>query len=128
MEWYKNIGGTQNDSVTNVIETTDGGVIVIGTFSSAEIVLEEGLVLKNGNKFIIKYSDKGEIIWAKQIEGVNINSGIPTIDGGLLIGGSFIGNIELENGTNFNARDKDGIIIKYEKSGKMEWAPSCRGW
>ena len=90
-------------------------------------MLEEGLVLKNGNKFIIKYSDKGEIIWAKQIEGVNINSGIPTIDGGLLIGGSFIGNIELENGTNFNARDKDGIIIKYEKSGKMEWARQIIG-
>ena len=55
VEWYKNIGGDQNDSVTNIIETADGGFIALGTLGSDEITLEEGFILKNGDRFLIKY-------------------------------------------------------------------------
>ena len=127
VEWYKNIGGDQNDSVTNIIETADGGFIALGTLGSDEITLEEGFILKNGDRFLIKYSSNGNIIWTQVLEEVNIYSVVPTIDGGMVLGGHFSGRVNLNNGTSFYSSSTDGIVIKYDSLGKVEWGKQIRG-
>ena len=127
VEWYKNIGGDQNDSVTNIIETTDGGFIAFGTLGSDEIILEEGFTLKDGDRFLIKYSSNGNIIWAQTLERIVSYSIIPTIDGGMVLGGHFSGRVNLNNGTSFYSSSTDGIVIKYDSLGKVEWGKQIRG-
>ena len=132
LEWTKGIGGTGNDSIKSVSETTDGGYIVGGNFRSKSIDLENGISLANrGNNdgIVIKYSSSGEVEWAKGIGG-NYNEFIikvsETTDGGYIVGGYFdSSSIDLGNGislSNSNSVHYDGMLIKYGSSGEVEWA------
>ena len=139
VEWAKVIGGTNNDSINSVSETTDGGYIVGGSFKSKSIDLGNGISLSsNGSNdgMIIKYSSSGEVEWAKVIGGTNndsINSVSETTDGGYIVGGYFYSSsIDLGNGISLTNQSKstdytDGMIIKYSSNGETEWAKVIGG-
>ena len=130
IEWVQGIGGKYSEFISTVIETTDGGYIVGGYFSSSSIDLGNGASLSNNGDsdgMIIKYSISGEVEWAKGIGGLKydyINSVTETSDGGYIVGGYFSSSsIDLGNGASLNNNgDKDGMIIKYSISGEVEWA------
>ena len=134
VEWAKVIGGTNNDSINSVSETTDGGYIVGGYFESSSIDLGNGISLTNQSKstdytdgMIIKYSSNGETEWAKVIGGTNddtISSVAESSDGGYIVGGYFkSSSIDLGNGISLSSNgSNDGMIIKYSSNGETEWA------
>ncbi|MCI8700417.1 MAG: hypothetical protein HFJ47_03640 [Clostridia bacterium] len=90
VQWSRTIGGKSNDDIEVVVETQDGGFLVGGYFSSAQIVLDNRIVLSNNdiNTFngtantndgmIIKYNNAGVAQWAKAV-GSNSNDEITTI-------------------------------------------------
>ncbi|MCI8700279.1 MAG: hypothetical protein HFJ47_02930, partial [Clostridia bacterium] len=90
VQWSKTIGGKGNDDIRVVIETQDGGYLVGGYFSSAQIVLDNRIVLANNDintlngtastrdGMIIKYNNAGVAQWAKAV-GSNSNDEITTI-------------------------------------------------
>ena len=129
-EWAKAIGGSSEDYIYSVSETTDGGYIVGGYFKSSTIDLGDGVALNNNGSndgVIIKYSSSGDIEWAKAIGGSSadyIYSVSATSNGGFIIGGSFRGYIDLGNGVTLNTAGgySDGMIIKYSSNGEAEWA------
>ena len=135
VEWAKGIGGKYSDSITSVLETTDGGYIVGGEFNSSRIDLENGisLTLKNvSDGMLIKYGSSGEVEWAKVIGGEygdSITSVSETKDGGYIVGGSFYSSsINLGNGISLtNNGNGDGMVIKYSGSGEVEWAKGIGG-
>ena len=135
VEWAKGIGGSSGDSINTVCETTDGGYIVGGYFSSSSIDLGNGKSLTNkgfNNGMIIKYDESGEVEWAEEIGGTNndfINTVTETTDGGYIVGGYFeSSSIDLGNGiTLTNKGPKDGMVIKYNAEGKVEWAEGIGG-
>ena len=126
IQWAKSIGG----KITSVAETNDGGVIVGGYFYSDIVDLGNGINLTNqGDRdgMIIKYSAEGKCEWAKAIGGnrdERIESVTPTSDGGIVAGGYFYSDIvDLGNGINLtNKGDTDGMIIKYNAEGEIQWA------
>ena len=80
---------------------------------------------------IIKYDKDGEVEWARSTGGSSsdqIQSVAETSDGGYIAGGYFgsssikVGDYTLTN----NGRD-DGMIIKYDRDGEVEWARSIGG-
>ena len=136
--WAKGIGGTADDPITSVVETTDGGYIVGGYFKSSSIDLGNGMSLNNSTSaaysdgMLIKYGSSGEVEWAKGIGGMSydyINSVSETKDGGYIVGGYFnSSSIDLGNGISLtNNGNGDGMVIKYSGSGEVEWAKGIGG-
>ena len=132
VEWAKRIGGTDDDYITSIVETSNGGYIVVGYFESSNIDLEKGISLTNRRSgwhdgMLIKYSSRGDLEWARTIGGEyedEIKSVAETNDGGCIVVGYFISTrINLENGVSLiNKGSSDGLIIKYNSSGEVEWA------
>ena len=134
-EWARSIGGSNDDDISEVSKTNDGGYIVVGDFSSNSIQVGEYTLTNNGSTtytdgMIIKYSGSGEVEWARSIGGSDfeqIVSATPTSDGGYVVGGRFksssiqVGEYTL---TKSESNYFDGMIIKYNSSGEVEWAKS----
>ena len=142
VEWAQGIGGTDNDYINSVSETTDGGYIIGGYFCSSSIDLGNGVSLTN--KGSTSYSDgmvikleKTElpnptVIKAQEIGGTNedeINSVAECSDGGYIAGGYFkSSSIDLGNEINLtNKGSNNGMLIKYSAKGEVEWAKGIGG-
>ena len=134
--WAQGIGGTEADNITSVAETSDGGYIAGGYFRSSSIDLGNGVVLINKGPttycdgMVIKYNANGEVEWANGMGGSRedyIESVTETSDGGYIVGGYFYSNsIELGNGVVLTSKStKDGMIIKYNSEGRVEWAQAA---
>ena len=133
VEWARSIGGSSNDYIKSVAETSDGGVIVGGYFYSDEIQVGEYTLNGSNDGMIIKYSGEGAVEWARSV-GENdeeyITSVAVTNDGGVIVGGYFysdeiqVGEYTLTNSSEYYA---DGMIIKYSAKGEVEWARSVGG-
>ena len=137
------IGGNKDENIRSVTETSDGGYIVGGVFSSERIELENGeeLLNPNGTKYsgmIIKYNSNKSIEWAKAIDCQNswgIERVIETSDGGYVAVGRFSSSIlNLENGITLRNRSwstysySDGLILKYGADGELKWAKNYGGY
>ena len=84
---------------------------------------------------IIKYNAAGEVEWAEGIGGSDydyIESVSETSDGGYIVGGYFYSSsIDLGNGISLTNKGStnysDGMIIKYNATGEVEWAEGIGG-
>ena len=125
--WAKSIGGKYSTLFNSIVESEDGGYIVVGNGNS--IQLDDGISEEVSGGLILKYSENGSIEWSNGIEdGPTINSIVCTKDGGYAICGSFSGTIHLKNGKTLTSRGYvDGMIIKYNQDGEIEWAKNVGG-
>ena len=128
VEWADSFGGSKIDEITSVSSTSDGGYIVGGYFTSDNIKIGNYTLTNNGgyDGFIIKYSNSGEVEWARSVGGTSsdyINSVATTSDGEYIIGGYF-NSAEIQAGDYTLTRNGgyDGMIIKYNKNGEVKWA------
>lgn len=123
MQWAKTIGGSKDDLVKTMIETSDGGYLVGGHFESKTISLENEVNLKNSNSIytdgmLIKYDENGYVEWAKSIGGYydeEINSVAETSDGGYIVGGYF-GSSSITVGN-----DVSGKPVRINKHRRSRW-------
>ena len=137
-EWARTVRGSNSNRINSVATCKDGGYIAGGEFLSETIDLGDGISITNHKSagtfdgILIKYSESGEIEWAKNPgneENDYITSVASTNDGGYVAGGYFYSNnIDLGNEiTVENNGSEDGIIIKYNANGDVEWAGSFGG-
>lgn len=101
VEWKKTIGGSDFDSAESVIESFDGGYIIIGYTNSYGA--------GHSDLWMIKTDISGEILWNTTFGGSGYDYGfsvIKTVDGGYVIAGD-------KNG--------DFWLIKIDSSGKKLW-------
>ncbi len=130
IEWSTSIEGVSSFG-GDILETSDGGFIVAGSFYIKSLVLDEQHILThegregNGNQdaILIKYKEtkqedntnkKYDIEWANSIErgsGENVRDIIETEDKGFIVG------IVSNNGMSDEVKN---YIIKYNKSGTIE--------
>ena len=59
------MGGTSSDYIYSVIETADGDILAGGDFQGTILVENETFTSKSKDGIIIKYSNNGEVKWAK---------------------------------------------------------------
>ncbi|MCI8548936.1 MAG: hypothetical protein HFJ38_08695, partial [Bacilli bacterium] len=110
-----------------------------GMYKAVEIEADEKYELGSVNDrtkyFGIGASREAKYDWkvveAEQIGGSSsdqISSVAETADGGYIAGGHFYGSITLSNGETLTGRgNKDGIIIKYNREGQIEWTEQIGG-
>lgn len=84
-QWMKTFGGTGDDVGRDLDVTSDGGFIVVGSTSSAE--LAKGL----SDVYLLRTTSTGDTIWTRQLHQSS-DSGISvqqTSDGGFVIGAEY---------------------------------------
>ncbi len=100
--WEKTIGGNIGDSATDVIETSDGGYLVVGSSYSYGA--------GGSDIYLIKLNSMGDVTWAKTY-GTSDNEGGAGVkeaaDGGYVIATTW---------------DSNAGCIKVSASGSLEWA------
>ena len=127
VEWATSIGGSNTDQITSVAGTSDGDCIVGGYFQSSSLTVGNYTLTNAGNQdgMIIKYSSNGSVEWATSIGGSSsdqISSVAGTSGGGYIVGGTHTGTITVGENTLTGTGAQNGMVIKYNKDGEVEWA------
>ncbi|HET8886744.1 MAG TPA: cadherin repeat domain-containing protein [Salinimicrobium sp.] len=129
IEWQNTIGGSSEDALRSISQTTDGGYILAGE-SNSDISGDKTENSRGGTDFwIVKIAEGGEIEWQKTIGGDSdeaLSSIVTTSDGGAVIAGytdSGLGGEKTE-GSNGST---DIWIVKISSIGNIEWQNTIGG-
>jgi hypothetical protein len=86
---------------------------------------------EDGSLYFTKYSLVGDFQWVKQYPKgqLRFNSVDTDMEGNVLLGGIFRGQIQIEDIilTTSHANDDDPLIIKYNAAGELIWAKHIKG-
>jgi hypothetical protein len=113
LQWSRTVGGTYDDGVESIIQTTDGGYAAAGDTRS--------FGAGGGDMYIVKLDGSGTFQWSKTIGGTSwdgAGSIIQTIDGGYAVAG---------NTYSFGAGNFDIYIVKLDGSGTLQWSRTVGG-
>ncbi|MDO3426013.1 T9SS type A sorting domain-containing protein [Chryseobacterium sp. APV1] len=141
--WQKTIGSTADEEARAVIQTTDMGFFVAGSFGSAQDPKMRGYGSKD--VLVVRLDKNGKelsqlILGGKGLD--EVEKMIPTKDGGALLGvysrsGALTGSGKKEAGssktinyqpkTSNNFGEGDYWIVKLSKDGKVEWEKNFGG-
>lgn len=128
IEWERSFGGSNYESARDVVQTADGGYIVAGETNSTD----GGVVAGYGSTkdiWILKLSATGNLLWQKRYggSGLDIANHIHLLADGsfylLASSSSNNGNISGNHGT---AGYTDGVLMKLDASGNIQWS-KCFG-
>ena len=140
VELVQAVNGKNENCIIAIDQLTNGKYIVGGYFEGDDINLEEDVKLTipsfaSDNGMVIIFEEK-EIVNSKILKAngiiskdyVIINSTVATKDGGYIVGGGFIGTVDLGEEIYLNNKQynnyTDGMLIKYSNEGRIEWAKS----
>jgi len=107
MEWNKTYGGTGNDRISSLVETSDGGYALAGyTYSFGA---------GGWDFWLVKTDAAGNMLWSQTYGGANHDYGhsvVETSDGGYALAGKT---------SSGNTGDSDFWLVKTDEFGNMEW-------
>jgi len=107
--WSKTVGGAQEDFLTLVTATADGGCIAAGVTNSS------GIGTYTGDCWVVRVDGSGNLVWQKRyfVSGSPgyVYSIISTSDGGFAFAGTFP----------FTPGLADGMVVKIDASGNILW-------
>lgn len=129
IEWDKTIGGSEDDYLFSIIQTSDNGYLLSG-YSLSDISGDKTEDSQGSTDYwIVKLDSSGTIEWQNTIGGSGADNGHvadQTADGGYIIGGfskSDISGDKTENGQgNF-----DCWLLKLNNVGIIEWQNTIGG-
>ncbi|MFN0189705.1 MAG: hypothetical protein ACKVQV_13470, partial [Bacteroidia bacterium] len=129
IQWQNTIGGSAEDLLNSIIQTSDVGFILGGSSNSniSGDKTEQGKGLSD--YWIVKVDSLGNIQWQNTIGGNgddDLYSIEQTLDGGYILGGSSGSSIsgdKTEQGKGFT----DYWIVKVDSLGVIEWQNSIGG-
>lgn len=113
MEWSWNYGGVQPEEAVSIIQTIDGGFVVIGYTES----YGEG----SNDGWLIKMDKSGVAQWNRTYGGSNseVFSAVrQTHDGGFILIGST---------NSSDTESSDGWVVKTKPNGEVEWTQTYGG-
>ena len=124
IEWEKNLGGSQHESITTIEIINDG--YILGGYTESS----DGDVSENyGDRdfWVIKIDTVGNIVWEKNFGGSSydyLSSIEKTNDGGYILGGSTKSN-DVDVGENYG--NHDFWVVKIDAVGNIVWEKNFGG-
>jgi len=112
IEWNKTFGGTENDVATGLACTADDGYVIVGETSS----IGEG----EGDFWLVKVDSSGNLQWNRTFGNQTVD--IPTCVIQTSDGGYALAGYGLENDSS-----KDGLLIKTDSAGNVQWTRAYGG-
>lgn len=146
--WSKTLGGSEEDCCNEIIQTKDGGYIVVGYIASPVLYFNGEIIpqlsqsnydVKNKDGFLLKMSQNGDYEWAVRIGGNlddEIIKVIQTTNGDLAMIGNFYSHTIhfYENNTNYykiesiqNKGEVNSFIASYSINGIYQWSQRIGG-
>jgi hypothetical protein len=144
-QWQRTLGGTGQEELLSVFQTTDGGYILGGSSSSdatltttaknALTTTKKDLTAKSSNSrgnmdyWIVKLNAQGEVQWQKTYGGKyadELRSMEQTKDGGYILGG-YSNSPQSGDKTEPNIGIGDYWVVKIDNSGTIEWQRTYGG-
>jgi hypothetical protein len=122
------IGGSADDSGSSVIQTSDGGFLVAGTFSSLNGDFG-GLSIGSQDIFAAKLDATGSVDWIRSFGGNNIDGATDVIEdseGNFVIAGFSSSNTGTFSG--LNRGNRDAALLKISPTGTFIWARTYGGF
>ncbi len=120
IQWQKSLGGSDEDWPNSIIQTSDGGYIVVGwTYSNDGDVSGNHSYYKD--YWIVKLDANGNIQWQKCLGGSENDEAfsiIQTSDGGYLVAGYSESN---DGDVSGNHGNNDFWIVKLDSYGNIQW-------
>ena len=129
--WAKRAGGTEPDAASRIAVDANGNSYVTGIFrGTASFGTTELTSSGSTDIFIAKYDATGNVLWAKQAGGKDIDAGKNIeVDGNgnSYITGEFLGTATFDNITINSSGNYDAFIAKYDPSGNLLWVKKSGG-
>lgn len=129
IQWERTFGGSGNDILNNVKETTDGGYFLSGR-SNSDISGDKNENSKGSSDYwIIKLDNVGNQLWQKTIGGSDyeeLGDIIQTSDNGFLLTGSSYSSISGDK-TEISRGFNDFWVVKINNSGAIQWQKTIGG-
>ncbi|MBS1658536.1 MAG: T9SS type A sorting domain-containing protein [Bacteroidetes bacterium] len=125
IEWEKSLGGSNDEYVNSVEQTTDGGYILAGgTYSNnGDVTGYHGFY----DSWVVKLDNSGIIQWEKCLGGTDPDAGESieqTNDGGYIVAASSSSNnCDVTGNHGWN----DYWIVKLDSLGNIQWQKSLGG-
>ena len=136
IQWQRTIGGSNDDNLTAIHQTSDGGYVVVGLSNSNRSGEKTENNKCNCKKleapwdyWIVKLNSKGQIQWDKTIGGSNYDYGQvveQTRDGGYIVGG-FSESDASGDKTENSKGATDYWIVKLDDKGNKQWDKTIGG-
>lgn len=128
IQWEKSFGGTGYESARDVVQTSDGGYMVLGETNSTDGGVVAGY---GGTKdiWLLKLSATGTLEWQKRYGGSGLDIGNHielTADGSYLIAASSTSNDGDIRGNHSTGTYTDGVLLKISAAGVVQWS-KCFG-
>lgn len=128
IQWERSFGGTGYESARDILQTSDGGYVVLGETNSTDGGVINGY---GGTKdiWLLKLSAAGNMEWQKRYGGTGLDIGnhiAASTDGGFLIAASSSSNDGDIRGNHSTGTYTDGVLIKINAGGVLQWS-RCYG-
>ncbi|WP_420603387.1 hypothetical protein [Flagellimonas sp.] len=125
LQWRRYFGGTNNDRSFGVVQANDGSFVLTGASESNDFDIKN----PNGSYdfWVIKVSDKGELLWEKSFGGSGIDKAydiVKTNDGGYVIAGN---TFSTDTDISKNNGESDVWLIKIDTNGNLVWEKTYGG-
>lgn len=113
LRWAKTYGGQYIDAVSGLVQSPDGGYVMVGyTFSYGE---------SGSDVYVIKTDTNGNILWDVSVGGVLNDYGYSidnSLSGGFIISGAT---------ESIGAGEEDLLLVKLDSLGDLEWSRAYGG-
>ena len=129
IEWDQSIGGSLNDRLWEIQETSDGGYILGGNSTSDASADKSENAIGDSDYWVVKVNNVGNIEFENTIGGTDMESLISidtTQDGGYILGGYSRSNISGDK-TESGHGAHDYWIIKLDENGQIQWQNTIGG-
>lgn len=130
-QWEKVLGGSSMDNFLSIIQTSDGGYIIVGrTYSNDGDISGFHDSPNTTDCWVIKLNNLGNIQWQKSLGGKGSDLGrsvLETSNGGFMICGSttsFDGDVSANHGTGSTS---DYWVINLDANGTIIWEKTYGG-
>jgi len=123
--WKRYFGGSNNDRSYNVMQTNDGGFVLIGSSESDDFDITDSK--GSYDYWAVKLSAEGDLEWTRSFGGSEIDIAYDiatTLDGNFLIVGDARSN-DQDVSTNFG--NADIWLVEIDPQGNLIWEKSLGG-
>jgi hypothetical protein len=135
--WVKTIGGTADDVATAIDIDAGNNLVVVGTFSSANVDFDPGtgstLLSSSGSTdlFVLKLTTAGAFVWAQRAGGTQselMNDVLIGSSNEIYLAGSFQTLMDFFSNTNTTTNGaRDAFICKLDAAGTFQWVKVIGG-
>jgi len=130
IQWQNTIGGTLDDRLHAVKQTSDGGYILGGYSYSKNTGDKSENRIGDDDYWVVKVNSLGVIEWEETIGGTGsdlLYDIQQTADGGYILGGESMSQISGDKTENRIGGEPDYWIVKIDPVGNIEWDNTIGG-